>query len=635
MDKIRKISRHERCDNKFRLLVNLQEKAFHQNCYKTYVHKNNVAAAAKELKESKKSASKRTTRSTVPSIKEEACASNVSEPMDLISSDSFVFEFQEYCIFCKGEASQKINDEKKKKGISKNLSCKISNPSTLEKIMEAGKDPKHSFEMDQISNWLKVSGHKDLLEAGARYHVSCYSSFVTPESESDKMYQKVLNFIVKYIDDHPEENIMSLQHIVSEFSSDCTDLTALNIKYIKKMLSCRLQDDIFIASNRSGHYLLWRRDIGADHSFEIFNKSSHSTEEEKILEVANIIRDDIDKKIKNHDKSTYPSATEFFSNIEEFIPISLDTLLQNIICYKDKSKNKNAKNIKKNMIAHMIISATKPRSFLSPFQIGVSLSLYHRFGSKDLIEILSTLAVTCTYEEVLNYQRSLIKSQSRPMLKESGYSQFAFDNADHNVCTIDGRNTFHYMGGIQIVTPEDSVINSKVERITNLKSKDICDIGSVFIQKFTKHPNMSMNEITFDKIGGYDLKESRFVTDIELCNADFLWLCGKHINFINTPGWNAFKESFTKTCTGYKLSRVICLPFVRAPPSNLNTIYTCLITAVELASAMNQKHVFVTFDQPLYLKALEVLNSSDDPRLKKITLRLGGFHMIMSYLGNV
>jgi len=41
----------------------------------------------------------------------------------------------------------------------------------------------------------------------------------------------------------------------------------------------------------------------------------------------------------------------------------------------------------------------------------------------------------------------------------------------------------------------------------------------------------------------------------------------------------------------------------------------------------------VTFDQPLYIKAAEIVASSQN--LEKVIVRLGGFHLLMSYLGSI
>jgi len=42
----------------------------------------------------------------------------------------------------------------------------------------------------------------------------------------------------------------------------------------------------------------------------------------------------------------------------------------------------------------------------------------------------------------------------------------------------------------------------------------------------------------------------------------------------------------------------------------------------------------LSFDQPLYIKAREIVAaSSNTSELSKIVVRLGGFHLLMSFLG--
>ncbi|KAJ8887626.1 hypothetical protein PR048_013843 [Dryococelus australis] len=45
-------------------------------------------------------------------------------------------------------------------------------------------------------------------------------------------------------------------------------------------------------------------------------------------------------------------------------------------------------------------------------------------------------------------------------VQDNGFVQFVFDNADHNTRTVDGRGTFHMMGGVQCVTPSSTVKTS-------------------------------------------------------------------------------------------------------------------------------------------------------------------------------
>ena len=80
-------------------------------------------------------------------------------------------------------------------------------------------------------------------------------------------------------------------------------------------------------------------------------------------------------------------------------------------------------------------------------------------------------------------------------------------------------------------------------------------------------------------------------------------------------------------------SRIIILPFINQDPTNPSTIYSALC----FAQRLSEKHILgicpVTFDQPLFIKALEIVIASPD--LTKVCIRLGGFHLLMSYMGSI
>ena len=67
---------------------------------------------------------------------------------------------------------------------------------------------------------------------------------------------------------------------------------------------------------------------------------------------------------------------------------------------------------------------------------------------------------------------------------------------------------------------------------------------------------------------------------------------------------------------------IVFLPFTNRPPNNYDTLYSVLL---------NQKTCFVTFDQPLYIKARVMVSSLTDPSIPNVTIRLGGFHLIMTF----
>ncbi|KAG1678575.1 hypothetical protein GQR58_013380 [Nymphon striatum] len=69
--------------------------------------------------------------------------------------------------------------------------------------------------------------------------------------------------------------------------------------------------------------------------------------------------------------------------------------------------------------------------------------------------------------------------------------------------------------------------------------------------------------------------------------------------------------------------------------SDPNCIYSTLTFLSEHAKQYNTKDI-ITFDQPLWWKALTIIESqSESSALRKIVLSMGGFHTLMSFLGSI
>lgn len=75
----------------------------------------------------------------------------------------------------------------------------------------------------------------------------------------------------------------------------------------------------------------------------------------------------------------------------------------------------------------------------------------------------------------------------------------------------------------------------------------------------------------------------------------------------------------------YQQSQIICLPFVNASPSDYSTIYSVLKYSARNANKLGLQYCFVTFDQPLYLKAVDIVASRSDEDLSNVVVRLGDF----------
>ena len=68
--------------------------------------------------------------------------------------------------------------------------------------------------------------------------------------------------------------------------------------------------------------------------------------------------------------------------------------------------------IKQNSIGHSIVQSARPRSVITPTLFGVGVEMDHVFGSRWLVDELSRLGFSISYDEVNRYKQSVIESES-------------------------------------------------------------------------------------------------------------------------------------------------------------------------------------------------------------------------------
>ena len=82
-------------------------------------------------------------------------------------------------------------------------------------------------------------------------------------------------------------------------------------------------------------------------------------------------------------------------------------------------------------------------------------------------------------------------------------------------------------------------------------------------------------------------------------------------------------------------SSILFLPMIDMDPGNISCVYSTLHFICQQASRYQVTPV-ITFDQPLWWKALQVIQSQpENSPLHPVVLRLGGFHTQMSFIGSI
>ena len=575
----------------------------HKGCRQRYIMPRLVDAAAKKRTERERSES--------PSLR----------------SKKPTFDFQKNCLFCTLSATKNEKDL---------ISCQTLEvkESLIKKCDERG---------DQWAEEVRgrLSSIHDLHAADALYHRQCASNFRTNKNvpakytageqaskkvkvgrPQEKDVQEAFTAVVDYLLENDDEQI-TVQDLVDYMESqlECDPSKAYSSVWMKKRLQDKFGEEIiFTEINGKANVATFRtRAKKILHEFYRSNTQGKDEEEEKKLlltAAAKLIKEDI--KAVETDCAHYPDMSS--SDLDErldFIPWSLQLLLSILM---------NSKNygIKQAFIGQAIMQATRPKVILAPMQIQLGVQLHHTFRSKYLLEELHTLGATASYAEVQKFERNaaVFNEQSE---QEYGtpFIQYAGDNIDHQLRTINGEGTIHIMGMFGAVTPWLKQ-TCKIPR-KKVSNQEIIAAGYVQVYPCRKE-SKGVAKISFKKLplNGY-VDPTPFL--------DTIWktsiLFGKA-----RPSW-AGTMQFLHNGEHPGKASMMFLPMIDMDPNNADCINSTLYYICNHASKY-QSCPIVTFDQPLYQKAVMIINNEpDESILKNVVVKMGGLHTIMSYLGSI
>lgn len=262
--------------------------------------------------------------------------------------------------------------------------------------------------------------------------------------------------------------------------------------------------------------------------------------------------------------------------------------------------------LKQNSIGHCILQAARPRSVVTPTLFGLGVEIDHVFGSKWLINELSRLRFSISYDEVTRYKQSFIHSESL----ESSQSTLPAplpNGWHHNVATLDGQGTFHGMGIIAVSSPKDNtppVAKSRViSRQKRMKVDELVKDKGVPIFQYISPPEKGLASVIY-KPAILQLQVP-YTLPSELCS-DLLWHCGWIFSKATRPrsNWSGFMlHVFSDNQHPTPKYEVLLLPIIDLNPSDEACIYSTLTDIQSQTEQLDIPTPCITFDQPLWLKA--------------------------------
>ncbi|KAJ8685740.1 hypothetical protein QAD02_021533 [Eretmocerus hayati] len=496
-------------------------------------------------------------------------------PISTRSTKEADFTFTEKCFICGCDAGSDFELKQKKLELHKQRRVsRVTQNTTRQSLLDISQQRK-DHEGDTVFE--RINNVPDLVERDARYHSDCFRRFCKHFSHDRKgrplhpYVDDLTQFIIRSILEDNDDCQFSMRELIQRSGQD--DVT--DFRHVQERLRLYFHDSVF------------RKRC-----------NDEAAEREKIVKkVADIILDDIRGKVYNTD--TYKAPSNFLEDIHTDVPHTLEIFLDTVMISK-----KNG--------------------------LGLSSVIHKQHASRKLIDSLPFIGICASYTETMLFEASIVKDPGSLQLTQA-FIQFAFDDADHNTQTLDGSHTFHVMGGIMIVTPHSSVTSLKqVTRLKKMpKAVESAGSGVMELQKYSGPISQGMDNVIM-KILGYD----EATTPLALFKPrDFKWLCSKSFRPKDKKGYNSFME-MVRECEDFQISRILSLPMINNPPSELDTVYTALLHADQRAREINQRHVPVTFDHPLWMKSEFILENQDPNKPEDEKLRcfgvIGMFHLVMS-----
>ena len=240
---------------------------------------------------------------------------------------------------------------------------------------------------------------------------------------------------------------------------------------------------------------------------------------------------------EKYDTSAYPKTIDIHNITGDWIPKLLKTFLQILV----------RSDLRQNSVDQAIVQAAKPRSTIMPVPFDLAVQLDHVFGSRWLLDELYQLGFCSSYTEVTRFKQSVMVMEDAThtgvALPPGTFSQNTADNVDHNLCTLDGKNTFHGMGIIQVSTNNNGLLHEEkaIKRIDLQRVASVSKNKGITIEQYIKGNHLVMTLKKFIPI-----KELIFDLNLTLENNIYiLWEMSFDFPNYTRPGWSGFIHSIS------------------------------------------------------------------------------------------
>ena len=184
------------------------------------------------------------------------------------------------------------------------------------------------------------------------------------------------------------------------------------------------------------------------------------------------------------------------------------------------------------------------------------------------------------------------------------FSQWSADNVDHNIASIDGKGSLHAMG---IISGSSSIPKNNLSELSpvvrqKLKlANEVIEGKAIPIVPYNPPDVLGLLLINLKPITELLIPHT-YSKDILL---DLVWHAKRFVTN-SCPSWSAYMSNITSGTYPGKAT-ISMLPIINLNPNDMTCIFSTLSFIVEQARLLHITTPVITFDQPLWLKASEIV----------------------------
>ena len=407
-----------------------------------------------------------------------ACETESKPAKRLRSTVSVTFDYKEHCLLC-GESAEIDRKHPDRDKISRVETIEVR--TTLLQHCEKRNDKWALDVKGRLNNCI------DLVAVEAVYHRRCHAAFcaLNPHpadcthgvagarvcEDKSETFETMCSW-VELCDDELY-SLDELQQKLMEIALGDED-RVYSKPQLKRKLEEKYGEHIFFSEVAGKRNVICFKNMAScvinekwygDRRTEIADESVRV-----VVAAAKLIKAQIREMVCDMDK--YPLNAQFddAESARKWVPTLLQAFMENVAC----------DSVKQVALSHCIVQASRPRSVIAPILFGLGVSLDKEFASDVLLNRLSRLGLSISYDEVARYKQSALQSSNDdlpPKFPEC-FSQFSGDNVDHNGCTLDGYGGLHGMGIIIMSTPcttevDATVTGNKMVTVDDVEFKDV------------------------------------------------------------------------------------------------------------------------------------------------------------------